>query len=145
MSDRRHRLEVPMAGKTYVCVAPVVMKDSFDNKYKSSLPKRVTDALAKAVDRSSKLTTKPPSDKKAEGFYLTGNLSLTKTDKGVKAERTMVLADGPKKSIFGGASSQASTEVRNPDKIDKDVDAIIDALIDDVQSKVIKEFEKRAR
>jgi hypothetical protein len=134
-----------MADKTYVCVVPVGVKEAFDNKYKSSLPKRMNAALSKAIDGSSKLTTRPPTDKKADGFYLDGSLSLRKTDKGIEAELKMVLADWPKKSIFGTASSKASTQVANPDRIDKDVDAVIDALLDDVQDKVIKEFEKRAK
>ena len=134
-----------MSDKTYVCVDPIAIKDTFDSKYKSTLPKRVTAAFEKAIDRSSKLTTKPPADKKAEGFYLTGTLSLKKTDKGIEAKLSMVLASWPKKSIFGTANSEASTEVANPAKIDKDVDAVIDALLDDVLTKVVKEFEKRAK
>jgi hypothetical protein len=63
-------LEVAMPDKTYVCVAPVVAKEAFDHKYKSTLPKVVNAAIAKAIDGSSKLTTKPPADKKAEAFIL---------------------------------------------------------------------------
>src|SRR5206468_7298666 len=100
-------LEFPMPDKTYVCVDSITVKDTFDSKYKSTLPKRVTAAFEKAIDRSSKLTTKPPSDKKAEGFYLTGTLSLKKTDQGVEAKLSMVLATWPKKSIFGAANSEA--------------------------------------
>ena len=134
-----------MPDKTYVNVDTIAIKDSFDAKYKSSLPKRIGTAFEKAIDRSSKLTTKEPSDKKAEGLYLTGSLSLKRTDKGVSAKLSMVLATWPKKSMFGTANSEASTEVGNPNKIDKDVDAVIDALLDDLQSKVVKEFEKRAK
>jgi hypothetical protein len=133
-----------MADKTYVCVAPLGVKEAFDNKYKSSLPKVMNASFAKAIDRSSKLTTKAPSDKKAEGFYLDGSLSLKRTDKGIDAELKMAIADWPKKSIFATASSKAGAQVGNPDKIDKDVDDVISALLDDVQSKVIKELEKRA-
>jgi hypothetical protein len=134
-----------MPDKTYVCIVPVGVKDAFDNKYKSILPKRINEGLAKAVDRSSKLTTKPPADKKEEGFYLDGSLSLTRTDKGIEADLKMALASWPKKSIFGTASSKASTQVANPAKIDNDVNDVIDALVDEVQAKVIKEFEKRAK
>ena len=134
-----------MPDKMYVNVDPISFKDTFDDKYKSSLPKRITAAFEKAIDRSSKLTTKPPADKKAEGFYLTGSLSVKKTDKGIEAKLSMVLATWPKKSIFGSANSEASTEVANPDKVDREVDAVIDALLDDAQTQVVKTFEKRAK
>src|SRR5215471_6731948 len=103
-----------MPDKMYVNVDPIAIKDTFDNKYKSSLQKRITAAFEKAIDRSSKLTTKPPADKTAEGLYLTGTLSLKQTDKGVEAKLSMVLATWPKKSIFATTSSAASTEVANP-------------------------------
>jgi len=105
----------------------------------------MTAELERAIDRSSKLTTEPPADKKAEGFYLTGSLSLKKTDKGIEAKLSMPLATWPKKSIFGVASSQAIVEVTNPAKIDKDVDAVVDALLDDARAQVIKALEKRAK
>jgi hypothetical protein len=134
-----------MADKTYVEVDTIAIKDVFDSKYKSTLPKRMAAALEKAVDRSSKLTTKPPADKKAEGFYMSGTLSLKKTDKGVEGKLSMVLASWPKRAMFAMPNFGASTEVANPDKIDKDVDAVIDALLDDVQSQVIKLLEKKAK
>jgi hypothetical protein len=137
-----------MADKTYVDVDTIDVKDpksAFDGKYKSGLPKRMNAVFEKAINRSSKLTTKPPSDKKAEGFYLTGTLTLMKTDKSIEAKLSMVLATWPKKSMFGAANSEASTEVSNPDKIDKDVDAVIDALLDDAQTQVVKAFEKKAK
>jgi hypothetical protein len=134
-----------MPDKTYVSVDPITIKETFDGKYKSTLPKRMTAAFEKAIDRSSKLTTKPPADKKAEGFCLTGSLSLKQIDKGIEAKLSMVLATWPKKSIFGSASSEASTEVANPDKVDREVDAVIDALLDDAQPQVVKTFEKRAK
>ena len=134
-----------MADKMYVCVAPVGVS-AFDSKYKSSLPKVLNAAFAKAIDRSSRLTTKAPSDKKEEGFYLDGSVSLKKTAKGIAAELSMAMASWPGKSIFGTASSKASVEVDDPSKIsDDDVDAAIQALLDDVQPKVIKELEKRAK
>jgi hypothetical protein len=134
-----------MPDKTYVNVDTIAVKDIFDSRYKSTLPRRIGTAFEKAIDRSSKLTTKPPADKKAEGFYLTGTVSLTKTDKGIEAKLSMVLATWPKKSMFAMPNFEASTEVANPAKIDKDVDAVIDALLDDAQTQVIKLLEKRAK
>src|SRR5262245_4892718 len=134
-----------MADKSYVCIAPVVVKETFDAKYKTTLPKVIKDALTAAVNRSSKLTTKPPADKNAEGFYVGGDLWLTKTDKGVEAELKVVLADWPKKKMFGNKGSKASTEVTNPAKIDQKVDEVIAAIVEHVQANVVKDFENRAK
>jgi hypothetical protein len=134
-----------MADPTYVFVGPVTMKDTFDAKYKPILTKRVSEALAKAIDRSSKLTTDAPGGKKdAEGLYIDGYLSLKRTDKGVTAELKMNLASWPKKVAFAFATSKSSTDVANPAKIDKDVDAIIADILKDVEAKVLKELEKKA-
>src|SRR5437868_6815742 len=92
--------------KKYVCVATFGVKEAFDNKYKSTLPKVMKAAAEKAINASSKLTTKPPADKTEEGFYVDGNLnSLTKTDNGkairLQAKVIAQLATWPKKSMFG--------------------------------------------
>jgi len=134
-----------MADKTYVCIDTIAVKESFDNKYKATLPKRVGAALAKAVDRSSKLTTKPPADKKAEGFYLSGTLALTKAGTDITAALELVLATWPKKSMFNRATKGATFEKSNPAKIDKEVDELIDTLVDTLQPQVVKALEKRAK
>jgi hypothetical protein len=134
-----------MADKTYVCVAPVAVKEAFDNKYKSTLPKLIRDGLGDAVDRSSKLTTKPPADKTAEGFYVAGEVWLTKTDKGIEAEASVVLADWPKKKMFSNKDSKASADVPNPAKIDQKVNEVIGAILEHLQANVVKELEKRAQ
>jgi hypothetical protein len=130
-----------MADKTYVCVEDVAVKEVFDSKYKSTAPKRLKEALVIAINRSSKLTTKPPADKKEEGFYLSGGLTLKKTDKGIEGELKMAMATWPKKSIFATATNKASVEGDS----DKDVEAVLEALADGVRAKVLKEFENRAK
>jgi len=133
-----------MANKTYVCVGGVSLKETFDNKYKTILPKKMKAALQKAMDRSAKLTTKPPSDKKAKGFYVDGSVTLKKTANGIEAEIQVVLAHWPDKTIFTAPSkTKATTTVSNPAKIDQDVDAVIEALLDAVAAKVIKVLESR--
>ncbi len=134
-----------MADKTYVCIAPVGVKEAFDSKYKSTLPKRIGDAIGDAIDHSPKLTTKPPKDKKAEGFYVAGDFWLRKTDKGIEAELKTVLADWPSKKMFGSKGSKASTEVPNLAKIDQKVNEVVDAVLEHVQANVVKEFEKRVK
>ena len=89
---------VQPAGPEAVCVAPMTVKDAFDSKYKTSLPKVMREALTKAVDRSSKLTTKAPSSKDKEGFYLDGGLTLDGFPRLVRIER----ADGGLIRVLGG-------------------------------------------
>ena len=134
-----------MSDKTYVCIASFNVKEAFDNKYKSNLPKRIADAIGDAVDGSPKLTTKPPKDKKAEGFYVAGDFWLRRTDKGIEAEIKTVLAEWPSKKMFGSKGSKASTAVANPAKIDQSVNEVVDAALEHVQANVVKEFEKLAK
>lgn len=134
-----------MADKSYVFIASINVKESFDSKYKSSLPKTVKDALVDAIDGSSKLTTKPPSDKDAKGFYVAGDLWLSRTDKGIEAELSVVLADWPSKKMFGSKDSKAGADVPNPAKIDQKVKEVMDAIVEHIQDNVVKELEKRAK
>ena len=136
--------EDTMPDKMYVCVAPIGV-EAFDSKYKSTLPRLMKDKFERAINNSSKLTTKPPADKTAEGFYLDGNLSLKKTDKGIDGKMDMALASWPKKAIFGTATNKAFTDVPNPARIDGDVTALVDAIMDDVKAKVIKTLEGRVK
>ena len=103
-----------MPDKTYVFVAAIAVKEAFDNKYKSSLPKRIADAIGDAIDRSPKLTTKPPKDKKAEGFYVAGDFWLRKTDKGIEAELKTVLAEWPRKKMFGSRAARRAPRCPTP-------------------------------
>ena len=60
------------------------------------------------------------------------------------AEIEWTLSYWPKIKMFGRAHSTASTEVANPEKIDGDVNAVIDALVEDFQGKVLKTFDSTA-
>src|SRR5688572_3657638 len=135
--------------KTYVKVATFGVTKPFDSKYASSLPKLMLKAAEAAIDKSRKLSTTPNEDKKAQAFYLDGNLtSLQKSVKGAEtmlsAEISLQLADWPKKSMFGFASASAKMPAGNPSKLDDDVEYLVKDLVKSVMSdKVIKEFEKR--
>lgn len=134
----------------YVCVAPMSAKDVFDNKYKSTMPKVMKAAAEAAVNSSSKLTTDPPKDKNAEGFYVDGTLtSLVKDDTGkeivLQGEVKLVLATWPKKSMFGFPSASSKLKGANPNKLDGDVQALVKALMDAALDKAIPELEKRAK
>ena len=138
-----------MADKKYVCVGPFSVKQAFDNKYQTTVPKLMKAAAEKAVNASSKLTTKPPADRKDGGFYVDGTLSpLTKTDKGsrveVKGEIKMILATWPDKSMFGFPSASARVEAGASDKLDSVVADVANALIEAGMDKSIPELEKRA-
>ena len=138
------QLHVFMPDKSYVQVANIGVKEAFDNKYKSSLSGRIKEELTDAVNGSSKLTTKQPAKKDAEGVYLDGALSLKRTDKGLEAELNLQLATWPKKAIFGMAKSKAAVPVSNEARLDRDVNDLVDAVLEDASKKALKEFEKRA-
>ena|ERR1043166_6920877 len=135
--------------KKYVCVANFGVKEAFDNKYKSSLPKVMKAAAEKAINASSKLTTKPPADKKEEGFYLDGSLSsLSKTASGnainLEAKIMAALATWPKKAMFAFPSAESELQGADQKKLDRDVEDLIKGLMDGVMETAIKELEKRA-
>jgi hypothetical protein len=130
-----------MADKTYVAVS-IGVKEVFDNKYKASA-EDIKKSFTTAIDKSSKLTSKPPADKKAESLSIDGSLALTKTKKGIEGKISIAMAKN--RSIFGTANSQAPLPLDDPDKVtDRDVDDVVKALIKDVTPKVVKELEKKA-
>lgn len=139
------------ADKVYVHVANIGVGKAFDSKYKTSLPKVMKAAAEKAINKSSKLTTKPSKDKKAKAFYLDGSLSkLDKVTKGKKeileGEMKLALADFPKKSMWGFASGSAKLPDPNPKKLDKDVEWLVAEIVAAVMKKdVIKAFEAKLK
>lgn len=139
-----------MADKTYVAIATMGVKDTFDRKYKSSLPSVITAVAENAVKKSSKLTTKKPKDKKAEGFYLDGGLvKLEKVKKGkgevLNAVVKMQLATWPKKSMFAFATGSGSYAFEAK-TVDADVKFLVESVVGSTMKKdVIKQFEKRAK
>ena len=138
-----------MTAKTYVCVANIGVNDAFDKKYKSTLPKLIKTTTENAINRSSKLTTKAPSDKNAKGFYLDGSLSsLTKTAKDKKiviaGKMTMQLATWPDKVLFATSNTGSKLETSESDDIDNAVEDAVKAILEDLLSKVIPVLEKKA-
>ena len=134
-----------MADKRYVNIPAVATKETFDNKYKSIWPKKVQAALVAAINGSSKLTTEPPEDKKAPGFYAAGQVALRKTDKGVEAEVQVVLADWPGKKMFRTEISKADTPVPNPAKIDQKVTDIMEGILENIPKNVVKTLEGKVK
>ncbi len=127
--------------ETYVNIFGVSMSESFDDKYKTTLPPIMKASLASAVDASAKLTTTAAP----EGFYLDGNIVLKRTSTGIAATLHMQMADWPNKSMFAFPSGNVKLEVPNPKRIDDDVNDAVRALISKILLSVIPEFEKRAK
>src|ERR1043165_7546275 len=103
-----------MADKIYVGVEAVV-KDAFDKKYKSTLPKPMKAAIEKVINSSSKLTTKPAPDKNTKGFYVTASLvSMTKDEKSkppmLAAQASLAVATWPEMSMFAFAKGSAKEQ-----------------------------------
>ena len=127
-----------MADKTYVEIAPVTIKEIYDSNCKSAVAKQIDESFTKAIDKSSKLTTKTKSK---EGYFLSAAISIKQTKKGLEASLNMAIATLPGKSIKATASSNASVEVDGDPSRD-DLEALVDALLENVQSKTIKLLEK---
>ena len=100
----------------YVEVANFIVKDTFDPKYKSSLPKLMIEAANKTIDAKYKrrATIKKPSDKTSPAIFLTGSLSLKTSAKGLTADisipfGTLDLAKN-QRSIKGSWSESADAQ-----------------------------------
>lgn len=135
-----------------VIVEKFDVEDSFDRKHKqdSKLKTAMQGAAEKAIDRSSVLTTKGSVKPGMKELVLGGGVSkLTtwteKNDVYIKAEMVMQLATNPGRSAFGFATGKKSIGGINPKKMDKEVQDLLTALVDDLMSKnVVKDLEKKA-
>jgi len=140
---------MPPKELTYVHVAKFSVSKIFDEQYKAKLPELMRKTAAKQVEKSKLLTIKPPKDKKAPGFYLDGSLKLAMGEKGGKVllagEVKLVMATWPKKSMFAFPTGTAKI-VANPDDLEGDIRALVDALMTSVvKDQAVKEFEKRSK
>ena len=130
-----------MGQKTPVKVGTVVVVETVDPKYKSSLPGKLKPKIEKAM---SGLVTDPPPGKKLEPFSIEVSVSLKKTDKGVKSEITFALSAGDK--MFKSVTGKASTESSKPTKIgDDDVDAVVGPALKNAVDGAISEFKTKAK
>ena len=105
--------------------------------------------MGKSKDKKSK--DKKSKDKKAKAFYLDGNLfKLDKVTKGnketIEGEIKLQLADFPKKSMWGFASSSGKLPDPNPRRIDKDVEWLVAEIVETaVKKDVVKAFEAKIK
>ena len=133
---------------TNVTIAKFAITKIFDNAYKAKAQTIMVKEATRWIEKSKLLSTK--GDKKEEGFYLDGGLTLLKGDSGGKsvlaAKVELQLATWPKKSMFGFAKGGASVEVLNDAKVDRDIEDLLSSLFEDLMTKqVVKEFEGRAK
>jgi len=137
-----------MADKKYVYVETVSVTKIFDSKYKSKLQACIKNMMEKAINASSKLTTKPPADKKAGGYYASLNLvALEKEQKGNKinlnAEISKFIGTWPDKRLLTAKSSSSATlEGADPNKLDKEVERAVGDLMEAVADTVVNFLEK---
>ena len=129
-----------MGQKTPVTVSSVMVTDTVDPKYKTSLPTKWKPKLIAAM---AKLETDPPAGKKLEPFSIEVSISLKKTDKGVKTEVTFALSSGDK--MFRSVTGKSATESSKPGTIgDDDVDAVVSPAVDAAVKAAFSEFKKKA-
>jgi hypothetical protein len=130
-----------MGQKTPVKVSKVVVTETVDPKYKTSLPGKLKPKLEAAL---SKLETEPPPGKNLEPFSVEVSVSLKKTDKGVKAEIKLALTYGDK--MFRSVTGTAATESTKPGTIgEDDVDAVIGPAMKNAVDGALSEFKKKAK
>ena len=134
------------ASKTYVDIAKMSVKDAFDAKYKSSLPKVMQKAAEAAVKKSGSLTLDQPKEKGATGFSIDGSLvsiGPDKTGKKLEGKFSAAISTWPGKSIKAMPSSNASMAIPGPDKIDAgDVEALAENLVESAMKEAVKYMEK---
>ena len=125
-----------MGQKTPVKVNSVVVAETVDPKYKTSLPTKWKPKIQEAM---SKLETDPPPGTKLEPFSVEVSISLKRTDKGVKADIKFALSAGDK--MFRSVTGTAMTDSSQPGKIgDDDVDAVIGPALKKAVDGAMSEF-----
>jgi hypothetical protein len=127
----------PKVQKTYVKIDPIAVTETFDDKYKESLPPVLQKALADAVNASAKLTT----DEQEKGFHVFGHFTLKKTDM-ISGHLEVILNAWPADTFFANAKGNAGTSISR--KIDEDVNVVIATILPGVQSNMVAALEARA-
>lgn len=129
-----------MASKKFVTVK-CEAKDVFDGGLKPKVLKQATETIEKAIDGSSKLTTKTKSD---EGFLLTASLTLKADDKKkpteleLKVGVTVVAVGSTAKAFNGTANGKADGFGARVEAGAKD---LVDGVLEGFLPKVVKTME----
>jgi hypothetical protein len=131
-----------MADKAFVIAATMKVDKTFDNKYKTNLPKAMKAAVEAAIKSSSTMTTQKPTGKGFKTYSLDATVtSLTQSGNNLEAKLSMVLSEDD--HMFGFMNGGAKLQNSNPKKVDDDVAElvgdVIDSLIKDKVSKAIQQ------
>lgn len=132
-----------MADKAYVMVANMKVDKTFDNKYKSSLPKAMKAAAEGAIKSSSNMTTQKPSNKDAKSYSLDATVtSLIQNGKNLEAKLSMALSEDDK--MFGFLNGNGKLQNGNPKQLDGDVEDLVGGVIESlVKGKVSQAIQQR--
>ena len=131
-----------MANKAYVEVTTSV-KPTGNLKPKATVKNDLQTGMEKAVDASSKLTTNKASAKSPVSFEFDGALQLKCDGKILNGQLSTSLSQLPQGGMFAAGSLKVGTEVRNPAKIDEDIDFVVEEIVKEFKNKVVKQFESR--
>ena len=124
-----------------VKVKGVSVKDSFDPKYKTSVPKDIKPQIEKAL---AKIKLQIPKGKQLGALAVDVNVSVKRTDKGLTLEVRLVPSEDNK--MLGGASGEGSIALEKDEKVeDGDVTAAAKAAADEGVKSVIKVFSEKAK
>lgn len=132
-----------MAGKAYVVVANMKVDKTFDNKYKTSLPKVMKAAAERAIKSSSNMTTQKPSGTDFKTYSLDATvMALTQSGNNIEAKLSMALSEDD--HMFGFLNGGAKLQNSTPKTVDKDVEELIGDVIDDlIKDKVSKAIQQK--
>ena len=113
-----------MADKAYVVVKNMKVDKTFDNKYKTSLPKAMKAAAESAIKGSSNMTTQKPSGKDFKTYLLDATvIALTQNGNNLEVKLSMALSEDD--HMFGFLNGGAKLQNSNPKTIDKDVEELV--------------------
>ena len=132
-----------MVDKAYVMVANMKVDKTFDNKYKSSLPKAMKAAAEGAIKSSSNMTTQKPSNKDAKSYSLDATVtSLIQNGKNLEAKLSMALSEDDK--MFGFLNGNGKLQNGNPKQLDGDVEDLVSGVIESlVKGKVSQAIQQK--
>jgi hypothetical protein len=126
----------------YVEVSNFTVKETFDAKYKSSLPKLMMEAATKTIESKLKriATTKKPSDKTSPAIFLSGSLALKQITDGFSADLSMPFGklDLAKntKSMKGAMSTSVDAQNATVEEVIRDM--VSETLVDDLEDAINK-------
>jgi len=136
------------AGKTYVQIHKVGVKDIFDAKYKSRAIAAMQKAVEEAVDGSSRLTRVAPKDKgPAVGYSLDASLVSLAPDKaGTKLEgKCAMVISSLGKGMKAMPAGKAAATVASAAKIDSgDVDGVTRSAAASAMKTAVQYMEQHA-